>query len=414
MSDLNTDFCVIGAGPAGLTLALLLLRSGARVTVVERTRAMDREYRGEILQPGGMALLGDLGVLGPARERGCYEHPRFQLVDRGRTVLDIDYRRLPGPHNMLLSIPQRHVLEELLLRCADFESFSYLESTRITELVRDGGRVRGAVVTGPAGRTTIEAHCVVGADGRYSKTRKLAGIENRRIDAFAYDVLWFKVPRAEPTDRVQISSHDGNPVLVYDSYPGRVQLGWTLPHRGYPAVAASGIEKIKAEICRAVPAYADAIDEAVTSLSDLTLLDVFGARAEKWADDGLLLIGDSAHAHSPVGAQGINLAIQDAALAHPVLLESLRAGDASAERLSAFPRRRGRDITVAMRIQLVQSKAMLSRSRIAAAVRPRAARVLARTPFFDMALRRIAYGASPVAIRDDLLQPRSPVDQREA
>ena len=195
MADDRTDCCIVGAGPAGLVLALLLLRSGVRVTVLERARSFDREYRGEILQPGGLALLDELDVLAGARARGAYEHRRFRLVEGGRTLLDIDYRRLPAPYNFLLSIPQRHVLEELLDRCRAFDGFSYLAGTRISELVHHAGRIAGVVGDGPDGRRTVLARCVVGADGRYSKTRTLAGIPAGRLDVFAQDVLWFKLRR---------------------------------------------------------------------------------------------------------------------------------------------------------------------------------------------------------------------------
>jgi monooxygenase len=161
--ELATDICVVGAGPAGLTLALLLLKSGVAVTVVERSRAHQREFRGEILQPGAMALLDQLGVLAGARARGAHEHARFRLVERDRVLLDIDYRGLPAPHNHLLSIPQAHVLDELLLHCEKFEGFRYLEGTRVNGLLREQERIVGVTADGSAGHHTVRAHCVVAA-----------------------------------------------------------------------------------------------------------------------------------------------------------------------------------------------------------------------------------------------------------
>ncbi|GAA3438516.1 FAD-dependent monooxygenase [Kutzneria kofuensis] len=188
----DTEVCVIGAGPAGLALTLMLLRSGARVTLVERATGFDREFRGEILQPGGQAVLASLGVLDAVRTRGACRLDRFQLVDGDRTLLDIDYRRLPEPHDHLLAVPQRHLLVELLAACREHEGFEYLDGHRVSELLRDGDRYTGAVVTGQ-GKRAITAKVVVGADGRYSKTRALAGIDAGRHDAFDQDVLWFKL-----------------------------------------------------------------------------------------------------------------------------------------------------------------------------------------------------------------------------
>lgn len=405
-ADLRADFCVVGAGPAGLTLALLLLRSGASVAVLERSRSLDREYRGEILQPGGSALLDALGVLQGARARGAHEHTGFEFADCGRVLLDADYRWLPGPYNHLLSLPQPHLLEELLKQCSEFDSFTYLPGCRVGELLRDDhGAVCGVVAGG--GSRVVRAHCVVGADGRYSKVRALAGLEARRQEAFEHDVLWFKLPATgQHPPRVRISRAGGNPVLVYRSFPDSVQVGWTLPHGGYRDVAERGIAYARGEIARAVPEYADLVAAHLTALSDMSLLDVFTQEAVDWATDGLVLIGDAAHTHGPIGAQGINLAIQDAVVLHPVLMSALRTGDAGAESLNRFVRKRRPAVHQVMRFQVLQSKAMLSQHPVAARVRPRIAGLVSRTPLYRRILRHVAYGDPGIAVADELFVQR--------
>ncbi|QIS10039.1 FAD-dependent monooxygenase [Nocardia arthritidis] len=406
MHQTETDFCVVGGGPAGLTAALLLLRSGAGVTLLERSRTLDREYRGEILQPGALALLDQLGVLEGARDRGAYELTRFQLIERGKPSLDIDYRALPGPYNYLLSLPQRHLLAELLLRCEKYERFENLAGHRANGLVIDDGRIRGVVTNADH---TVLAHCVLGADGRYSKVRRLAGIEEHRQDVFDLDVLWFKIPVGDlPVPHARIFRGDGNPVLAYKAFPGNLQLGWTLPHGRYRDIAARGIDHVRTAIAAVVPGYADLVREHLNDLSDLTLLDVFAAEADRWVEDGLMLIGDSAHTHSPLGAQGINLAIQDAVVAHPILIDSLRRRDFSATLLDRFPRRRGPDIAAVRRTQVMQSKGMLSSSRFGAFVRPKAMKVMRRTPVFRRITRGIAFGNPSIRVATELFH----TDQR--
>jgi 6-methylpretetramide 4-monooxygenase len=403
MADLTTDFCIVGGGPAGLTLALLLVRSGARVVLIERSPTLEREYRGEILQPGGMSVLDSLGVLGPARLRGSREHDRFRLVEHGRTLIDGDYRALPGPFNHLLSIPQEHVLGELLDRCRRYHHFTYVEGSKVVRLLRDGSRATGVVCEGRGGRHVVAAHCFVGADGRYSKMRQLAGIRSGRLDVFDYDVLWFKIPdHGRAPKEVRILRAGGNPVLTYASMPGSVQIGWTLPHKRYRAIAAQGVDHVKAMICAAIPEYAAEIQDRITRLSDLTLLDVFAGCAEEWAQDGLVLIGDSAHTHSPIGAQGINLAVQDAVALHPVLMRSLEAGDAGAAFLNRYVVPRRRDITRIMRLQVTQSKVMLSTGRASAFIRPKMAAIVSRTPIYRKVLRQLAFGNEELRVSSEL------------
>ncbi|MFJ5971385.1 FAD-dependent monooxygenase [Streptomyces sp. NPDC093060] len=403
MEHMETDFCVVGGGPGGLALALLLLRSGARVTVVERTRSFEREFRGEILQPGGMLLLDQLGVLDRARRRGGYPLRRFQLVEHDRVLMDIDYRQLPAPHDFLLSMPQLHLLEELLTACREHPDFSYLEGQSVTELHQEGGRVAGAVVGRGEQRLRIDAHVTVGADGRYSKVRRLAGLGYTRVDAFKHDVLWFKVPSDGRTAHdIRVYRSAGNPVLIYDSYPDSIQIGWTLPHGGYKELSAEGFPALVRRIEEAVPIYADRIRDTLTGPGDLSLLDVFAGSADSWVTDGLVLIGDAAHTHGPIGAQGINLALQDAAVLHPVLIASWHDKDAGQERLAAYETARRPDIDAVFSLQARQSAAMLTHGGLSDRIRPLVARLLAHTPVYRKVLQQIAFGRTPVRVRADL------------
>jgi 6-methylpretetramide 4-monooxygenase len=403
--DLNTDVCVVGGCPAGLALALMLLRSGVRVTVVEKSRRLNREFRGEILQPGGQHVLDALNVLGTARSAGACELDGFQLVDRDRVLLDIDYRRLPAPYDHLLAIPQSHLLEALLASCREQPGFHFLEGHRVASLLEDRGRITGAVATGAGGRRAVHAQVLVAADGRYSKTRSLAGIGAGRVGTFDHDVLWFKVDApGRQTRRVRIHRTAGrSPLLVHDSHPGKLQIGWTLPHRSWPRTAARGIAEIKRELTGALPQFADLIEASLGSLSDLSLFDVFAGQAEQWTRDGLVLIGDSAHTHSPLGAQGINLALQDAAVLHPVLLDALEAGTTTRAGFAPFVDARTQAVQAVMKMQKMQAKGMFGAGGpLADALRSTAARLIRNSPLGAKLTHRVAFGHPPVDVRTDL------------
>jgi 2-polyprenyl-6-methoxyphenol hydroxylase-like FAD-dependent oxidoreductase len=404
----TADVCVVGAGPAGLALALLLLRSGRSVTLIERSRGFRREFRGEILQPGGMAVLDALGVLSGARARGAREHDGFRLIDGDRVLIDVDYRRLTPPYDHLLAMPQQHMLEELLDACRRFPRFTYLGGHHIRALLTESGRVVGTVADGgPRGHQKVRATVVVAADGRYSKTRQLAGIGAGRKDAFDQDVVWFKLHApGRRAGQVRVHRSDGRAVLVHDSYPDRLQIGWAVPHKSWSAVAGRGIAPVKRELAAVLPQYADLIEDQINGLSDLTLLDVFAGRAETWVREGLVLIGDCAHTHSPLGAQGINLALQDSAVLHPLLLDALsdaEAGRGVGPALSRFAELRSKDVDAVFRVQALQAKGMLAAPNpVADALRPLASRAISLTPLGTWLTRRIAHGRSRVDVRSDL------------
>ncbi|KAB8169916.1 NAD(P)-binding protein [Streptomyces sp. 3MP-14] len=396
-----TDVCVVGGGPAGMALALLLLRSGVRVTVVESSPTLDREYRGEILQPGGLAVLDEIGVLKGAAARGSHPLARFRLVERGKTLMAFEYGRLRGPHNYLLSLPQAHLLAELRERCEELPGFRYLVA-RAGSLLEENGAVVGVTAKGADGSHTVTASCVVGADGRHSKIRRLANIEHQRHDIFDQDVVWFRLPAKRALGEVMVNRAGGNPMIAYDSHPDTLQLGWTLPKGEWKRLAPLGIDALRDRIEAAAPDVVTDVRAGIQSLADLSLLDVFGATAERWTADGLVLIGDAAHTHGPLGAQGINLALQDAVLLHPVLLAALREKDLSAGRLREFEDTRRPHIKAVMKFQTIQSRMMLSADGLATFLRPKLARVMMRTPIGAKVTDRVAFGAPGIRVADSL------------
>ena len=340
MSERTT--CVVaGGGPAGMVLGLLLARAGVDVQVLEKHADFLRDFRGDTVHPSTLQLLDELGL---ADEFADLPYSRVDEVafptSDGRTVVVADFRRLRVPYPYVAMVPQWDLLDLLADAAREEPGFTLRMSTEVTGLLRDEERVRGVEyrrADGTAGR--IEADLVVGCDGRWSTVRREAGLRPREF-AVPIDAWWFRLPRAES---------DAAASLTPRARPGRFAV--VIPRTDFLQIAyigrkgtdaelrARGIEAFRLDVAELMPELADRVD-TLRSMDDVKHLDVRVNRLRRWHVDGLLCIGDAAHAMSPVGGVGINLAVQDAVAAAAVLAEPLLRGAATAQRLRSVRNRR--------------------------------------------------------------------------
>jgi 2-polyprenyl-6-methoxyphenol hydroxylase-like FAD-dependent oxidoreductase len=328
----DTDVCVVGGGPAGLVAGLLLTRAGVRVTLLEKHADFLRDFRGDTVHPSTLDLITSLGLGDRIAELPSREVREFNVTFGDRTVRLAEFSRLRIPHPYVLFLPQWDLLEMLATAAAAYPTFTLARSHQATELLfaEPDGRVTGVVATEPTGRRVeIPARLVIAADGRDSTVRAALAAAGhglpRREFGQPMDVLWFRLPRW-PDDPPGLAGQVAAGRLMIMIDRGHYwQNAYIIPKGDRDAVVAAGIEAFRASVAALVPLLRDRVG-AIASFDDVSFLRVQLDRLTRWYHPGVLLIGDAAHAMSPVGGVGINLAIQDAVAAARMLAGPLRAG----------------------------------------------------------------------------------------
>lgn len=335
----TTSCAIVGGGPAGMVLGLLLARAGVEVTLLEKHADFLRDFRGDTVHPTTLRLLDELGLWERFVTLAYSEIHQVTLDVAGREVTMVDFGRLRRqPHPYIAMVPQWDLLN-LLAEAAQTEpTFTLRMQTEVTGLLHENGRVAGVRYRDPDGPGELRADLTVACDGRWSIARHEAGLNAREFPV-NFDVWWFRLP----------NDRDAEPTLLPRLGPGRAAI--MIPRQGYFQVAylgrkgtdadmrARGIEAFRRDVVELIPDAADSV-QALRTLDDVKHLDVRVNRLRHWSIDGLLCIGDAAHAMSPVGGVGINLAVQDAVAAATILAEPLLQGRLTLRDLAAVQRRR--------------------------------------------------------------------------
>lgn len=356
MTETRVDCCIVGGGPAGMVLGLLLARVGLSATVLESQPDFDRDFRGDTLHASTLEMLDQIGL---AERALAIPHAelRQMTIHAGDEHFQIaDFSRLPSRYPFIAIMPQSEFLEFLCTEAERHPGFRCLRSAPVTALVEDSGRVAGVRFRHGGDEHVQRAKLVVAADGRFSRVRKLARVEAEERAA-PMDVCWFRLPR-RPEDGHHSGGFfvGGGRLLI--SIPRAVewQIGYVFPKGDFGEVRSAGVDAFRAGIAATAPWLADRLD-AIADFSDVHLLNVKADCLRTWHRPGLLFIGDAAHVMSPVGGIGINAAISDAVetanvLAHPD--HPQLAGDPPEEAaLAEIQRRRARPTRI---IQTVQAR----------------------------------------------------------
>jgi 2-polyprenyl-6-methoxyphenol hydroxylase-like FAD-dependent oxidoreductase len=392
--------CIAGCGPAGAMLGLLLARKGVDVLVLEKHGDFLRDFRGDTIHPSTMETMDELGL---ADRLLCLPHTKASQLrfrtPRGAATL-ADFGRLRTRFPYLAFMPQWDFLDFVTDESEGYPNFRLEMSAEVRELVEEGGVVRGVRYEAPDGTHEVRAPLTVAADGRDSRVREQAGLEVVGT-APPIDVLWFRLSRRAGDPEDPTGYIGGGRFVVLINRGEYWQVGYVLPKGGDQRVRAAGLEAFRRSVGEAVPEVADRTGE-IEDWGQVKLLSVQVNRLKRWYQPGLLCIGDAAHAMSPVGGVGINLAIQDAVAAANALADPLLEGRVEPRHLRAVQRRREPPIRV---IQGLQS---LAHRRIVApavggggipSLPPPVRALLGLRIVRDLPARIIAFGIWPVHVR---------------
>jgi 2-polyprenyl-6-methoxyphenol hydroxylase-like FAD-dependent oxidoreductase len=403
--------CIVGGGPAGMLLAYLLGRAGVKTLLLEKHADFLRDFRGDTVHPSTLRIMDELGLLDDFL---LLPHSKIrplaaEIDDR---VLHLaDFGKIPGRCNFIALMPQWDFLNFLAAKATRFPSLHVVMSCQATGLVEDRttGDVIGVNATGSAGHFEIRADLVIGCDGRNSTIRACAGLPVETLDS-PIDVLWFRLPKKD-TDPTDILGHMGHGrMLVTIDRTDYWQCATVIAKGGIEQVRAAGIDAFRRSVAESARFLSDRVDQ-LKSFDDIKLLSVMVDRLLNWSRPGVLCIGDAAHAMSPVGGVGINLAIQDAVATANILAAKLKSGTVRGIDLEGVRKRRLWPVRVIQRLQITIHNRVLGPV-ISSAPRalsvPLPLRVIDRYP----ALRRWPAQLLGVGVRSEHIH--SPCDNPDA
>jgi 2-polyprenyl-6-methoxyphenol hydroxylase-like FAD-dependent oxidoreductase len=355
----SVQCCIAGGGPAGMMLGLLLARAGIEVLVLEKHRDFLRDFRGDTIHPSTLEVLHELGLLEEFL-RLPHQEVRELRAQFGNSLVPIaSFSGLPVRCPFIAMIPQWDFLDFIARQAGRYPGFKLLMQAEATGLLRRENKIVGIEGTSAHGSLRVNADLVVGADGRHSTVREQAGLEVIDLGA-PIDALWFRISRRPDDPPDTMARFDRGSILVMLNRGDYWQCAFVIAKGSIDAIRRQGLQAFQSSIAGLLPFAADRMHE-IASWDDVKLLTVQVNRLKTWFREGLLCIGDAAHAMSPVGGVGINLAIQDAVATANLLAEPLRAGAPSPEALRAVQKRREFPTRVTQRFQIVVQNRILRR-----------------------------------------------------
>ena len=358
-STISTQCCIAGGGPAGMMLGFLLARAGVHVVVLEKHADFFRDFRGDTVHPSTLELMAELGLIDEFLKLPHQQVETLSAQIGAEHVELVDFRHLPTRCKFLVLMPQWNFLNFLAEHGKRYATFDLRMQAEATDLIEENGRIAGLIAETPDGPLTIRADLVVGCDGRHSTVREKSGFKSDDYGA-PMDVLWFRLSH-KPSDSADTFGHiEAGKMMIMLDRGDYWQCAYVIPKGGIERMKSEGLESFRGQVVEMSPFLSDRVGE-LKSWDDVKLLSVTVDRLKKWWRPGLICIGDAAHAMSPIGGVGINMAVQDAVATANRLAEPLRTGKVTDTDLQAIEERRTLPMRFTQGLQLTIQRRIISR-----------------------------------------------------